>query len=301
MKKNKLWVALSTVGLLAAWPARVLAWGPERATYTNESPAPRATFNSIEDNAAVGDEREFVRIREKGVGNYTANTDDSGFLVEPGKTYEVYIYYHNDAASNTNETGKGVAVGVKMNTHFTYKVTPEEKGYVNAKITAVNTEPLAVWDELKLIANEDVTLNFVENSAIIHNDWKTNGMILVPENLFSDDGAYLGVNSLNGVVFGCAEYSGYVTYEIAAEEKETPVTPDDPEEKTCITNPEMEGCQEMPDTGPVEIVMAIIIVLGIGGGGYYLYRTKKALKQTTEITMGGGTMDGDTGEGSSQN
>ncbi len=302
MKKNKLWVALSTVGLLASWPAQVLAWGPERTTYTNESPAPSATFNSITNNAAVGDEREFVRIREKGVGNYTANTDDSGFLVEPGKTYEVYIYYHNDAASNTNETGKGVATGVKMNTHFTYKVTPEEKGYVNAKITAADTEPLAVWDELKLIANEDVTLNFVENSAIIHNDWKTNGMILVPENFFSDDGVYLGVNSLNGVVFGCAEYSGYVTYEIAAEEKETPVIPDDPEpEKTCITNPEMEGCQEMPDTGPVEIVMAIIIVLGIGGGGYYLYRTKKALKQTTEITMGSGTMDGDTGEGSSQN
>lgn len=49
-------------------------------------------------------------------------------------------------------------------------------------------------------------------------------------------------------------------------------------QKTCATNPEMEGCQELPNTGPVEIIMAIVIIIGIGGGGYYLYRTQKTLK-----------------------
>ena len=48
--------------------------------------------------------------------------------------------------------------------------------------------------------------------------------------------------------------------------------------KTCKTNPEMEGCQELPSTGPLEIVMATIIVVGIAGGGYYFYRTRKTLK-----------------------
>lgn len=299
MKITKLAVGIAT--LMAMAPINVLAWGPERTTYTNESPAPRATFNSITNNAAVGDEREFVRIREKGVGNYTANTDGSGYIVEPGKTYEVYIYYHNDAASNTNETGKGVATGVKMNTHFTYNVTPEESGYVNAKIAAADTEPLAVWDELKLIANEKVTLNFVENSATIHNDWKTNGMILVPENLFSDDGVYLGVNSLNGVVFGCAEYSGYVTYEIKADDRIEPVVPDNPKtpEKTCVTNPEMEGCRELPNTGPLEIVLAAIIVLGIGAGIFYLIRSRRALKKIEDKTTGKNNDESD--DGASQN
>ena len=59
-----------------------------------------------------------------------------------------------------------------------------------------------------------------------------------------------------------------------------------PECKTCATNPEMEGCQELPNTGPLEIVMAAVIIIGIGGGGYYLYKTKKTLK-TVEGDLSG--------------
>ena len=58
------------------------------------------------------------------------------------------------------------------------------------------------------------------------------------------------------------------------------------QEKNCKTNPEMEGCQELPSTGPLEIVMAVIVVLGIGGGGYYLYRTRRTLKATEKVASG---------------
>ena len=57
-------------------------------------------------------------------------------------------------------------------------------------------------------------------------------------------------------------------------------------EKNCKTNPEMEGCQELPTTGPLEIVIAIIIIAGLGGAGYYFYRTKKTLK-TVENSVSG--------------
>ena len=40
----------------------------------------------------------------------------------------------------------------------------------------------------------------------------------------------------------------------------------------------MEGCQELPNTGPLEIVLAILVIAGIGGAGYYFYRTKKTLR-----------------------
>lgn len=297
---------LTLTMLLALAPFKAQAWGPERATYTNEVPASRAVFNSITNNAAVGDEREFVRIREKNSGKkFTADTKDEGFLVEPGKTYEVYIYYHNDAASNTNETGAGVATDVKMNSHFTYKVTPEEPGYVNSKITADNTTPEAVWDELKLIAKEEVSLKYVANSAVIHNDWGVNGMILVADKFFSNEGALLGVDSLNGVVFGCAEFSGYVTYEIKADDKEVIIPPlencdinpemegcKDPEpepepEPTCKTNPDMEGCKEMPNTGPMEIILAAAILLGIGGGVFYLVHTRRTLAKVNDAIING--------------
>lgn len=287
---TKLAVGIAT--FVAMMPINALAWGPERATYTNESPAPKATFNSITNNAAVGDEREFVRIREKGVGNYTANADDSGFVVEPGKTYEVYIYYHNDAASNTNETGEGIASGVKINSHFSEELVANEKGYVNATIAAADTEPLAVWDELKIISEKDAKL--VASAATIHNSWKTDGMTL-GEGFFTDDGAYLGVNSLNGVVFGCAEYSGYVTYELEVKDKVVPAP-----EKTCATNPEMEGCQELPNTGPLEIVLAIVVVLGIGAGIFYLIRSRRTLKKAEDQSIG--KEEDDSGDdGASQN
>ena len=58
------------------------------------------------------------------------------------------------------------------------------------------------------------------------------------------------------------------------------------QQKTCATDPEMEGCKELPNTGPAEIVIAIVIILGIIGGGYYFYHTKKTLK-TVENDVSG--------------
>ncbi len=58
------------------------------------------------------------------------------------------------------------------------------------------------------------------------------------------------------------------------------------QKQNCKTNPELEGCQELPNTGPLEIVLAIIIVLGICGGGYYFYRTKKTLKNVKNDVSG---------------
>jgi hypothetical protein len=47
----------------------------------------------------------------------------------------------------------------------------------------------------------------------------------------------------------------------------------------------MEGCQtpeEIVSTGPLEITLAVVIVLGIAGGCFYLYHTKKTLKHVED-------------------
>ena len=56
-------------------------------------------------------------------------------------------------------------------------------------------------------------------------------------------------------------------------------------EPTCKTNPEMEGCEEMPDTGPFEIAMVSMIVCGITGGTIYLILAKRSLKKMTASVM----------------
>ena len=307
----------ATLLLASSFVGSASAWGPERTIYTNETPADYATFNSINNNAAVGDERNFVRVGE--VGSSAPYTDE--IEIVPGKEYEVYIYYHNNAGTDTNSTGYGMATNTRVSSGYPTTLNSGDRGMVSGIITWSYVNPAddsvnegKVWDEAYLTTKTDgVTLKFKASSAVIHNSGAANGSIL-PTALFSEEGTPIGFNKLEGTVPGCAEYSGHITYTLVAEKNEDCTTnpdlpeckdcttnPDLPEcqkpdcttnpeapecQKTCATNPEMEGCQEIPSTGPLEIVLAIIIIAGIGGGGYYFYRTRKALKKVEDNVKG---------------
>ena len=102
---------LSALTLAVLVPvASTSAWGPDRPTYKMKTPPDHPTFNSITDNNVIGDERDFVRVTEVGGNGKYVNE----LKITPGKTYEVYIFYHNNAASNVNASGKGVADKVKL-------------------------------------------------------------------------------------------------------------------------------------------------------------------------------------------
>lgn len=411
------------------------AWGPERQTYTNEHPASYATFNSITDNVAVGDERNFVRVRE--IGTEKPYSDE--VEVTPGKEYEVYIYYHNNAASNTNSTGFGMATNSRVATSFPATLNAGSRGTINGVLTWSYVTPEApntpkdgkVWDEAYLTSKTDgISMKYKPNSAVIHNGGSANGTIL-PTALFTEKGTPIGYNKLAGTIPGCAEYSGYITYILVAnktdaslekkvslngenweenitaqlgqnvsymatftntgsttltgivisdsssdklslvpgsikvydaanpngkaiediiattgyavgdlapgasirvtyqlkvaddadcganlkntisvkynsgEEKTDganvtvegdcePIPPEDcstnPDlpgcKEDCTTNPNLPECQRIPDTGPVEIILAIIIILGLGGAGYYYYRTQKKVKSVESKVSG---------------
>lgn len=187
-------------------------WGPERPTYTMNSPAKYAVFNSITDNAAVGDERDFVRIVEKNTGG----TYSSDIILEAGKEYEVFIYFHNDASSTFNDKEHnyvGVARDVRISSMFPTHLEADERGAIFGRISASNTVPKAIWDTAYITAQESLTLHYVSGSAKIYNRWRANGQVL-SMNLFSEKGTFIGLNELNGVVPGCDIYSGQVVYTI---------------------------------------------------------------------------------------
>lgn len=207
--------------------ASASAWGPERDIYTNENPADYAVFNSIVNNAAVGDERDFVRIGEAGSSDPYTNEIE----VVPGKEYEVYIYYHNDAASSTNATGYGIATQTRIATSYPATISKDSTGTVNAVLTwnYVDTNDQThdgrIWDEAYLKTSEDsVSLRFKPGSAIIHNAGAANGSTLGPSYLFSENGILIGYNELKGVMPGCAEFSGYITYTLIAEKTTATMT-----------------------------------------------------------------------------
>lgn len=264
------------------------AWGPERETYTNQNPADHAVFNSITNNAAVGDERDFVRIEEKNSGR----TYSSEIVLEPGKQYEVYIYYHNDASETFNDAAHnfvGVARNVRLSSSFPHKLEKNERQAVTGKITSTNTQPEAVWDEAYVTATEAMTLHYVTGSARIYNQWDANGSIL-STNLFTETGTFLGMDKLDGVIFGCEKFSGQVVYTIQTKAVETPSDPEpepeDPEPEPEEPKPTPETPEELPEAGPAEIVLAVIVVIAVVAGGVYWYKSSKEVKKATRRAKG---------------
>ncbi len=223
MKKHKNFLtAISAVAggvaLTFAATASTFAWGPERTTFTMEEPATYPVFNSITDNPTIGDERDFVRV-----GEIDSEVTDLGNTVEviPGKQYLVYIYFHNNASSTYNDSAhnnSGVALRTRLASSFSTVITPESQGTITGTITAENTTPTSVWDEAYMTTSTSkVLLSYVSGSAHIYNDWSANGSVL-SDSLFTEEGTLLGMNSLNGIIPGCEEYHGVVTYVLQAEE-----------------------------------------------------------------------------------
>ena len=264
-------------------------WGPERKTFTWNDPAPYAVFNSITDNPSIGDERNFVRIRD-----ITNNVYVDDMTLEDGKIYEVYIYYHNNA--DGHEVGKqaiGIADGVTMTSNFPSLVKAGEQATINAKITANDTDPLSVWDGVYVHADTNMTLTYVENSALIYNGGALNGQSIGPKYLFGE-GSLLGYNKFSGMIPGCNEYAGRVVYQLKAEKGDTPVppptpdpTPDPDPEPVPDPTPSSDTPSEMPNTGPAEVIAAVVIVIAIIAGGFYWYTTRKHLQKSTRVATAG--------------
>lgn len=410
MKKASLGIAAAFLALLPLAnisPASAVQevespWGPDRKTFTWDNPATYATFNSIIDNPQIGDERDFVRIRE--INDHGTYGDE--VTLEVGHTYEVYIYYHNNADGHEiGQTAIGIADGAAVQSSFPATVKKGEKATVAGKIFANDTDPLEVWDGAYMIASEDLYLRYVPGTAIIHNGGKLNGESIGPDYLFGD-GALLGYNKFSGILPGCNQYAGYITYNIFADAPKfeiqksivgdsttfkagdevtfkvryqntgtmdqlgvtirdtipagltyipgsailynnnltqgkavnddiiaetgmnigdyagstgwaevtykakinddqkcageltnsvTVITADG--EKTtevkitvegedCAPTPPPETPKEIVKTGPLEITMAVIVILGIGAGGFYLYRTRRTLKAVEGAVTG---------------
>ena len=219
-------LAIISVAGLNARPAAAEgedSWGPtDRETFTWQTPASYVTFNSITDNPTLGDERNFVRVREAGTGTY----GDSVSL-EVGKTYEVYIYVHNNASANLNSSGEGLAENVTLSTQLPEMIQDGQSGIVEATISATNANPTSVWDTAYFDNNTGKTiyLRYVHDSAVITNDGSASGSILDANSLFSENGAFLAYSSNYwGFIPGCNEYAGYVTYQVVADSPEFSAT-----------------------------------------------------------------------------
>lgn len=178
------------------------AWGPNRRTFTIEKPADYITFNSIT-NSPYGDERNFVRIKE--VGQPDSTYTDEIKLV-PGKEYEVYTFFHNNAAANLNL----VAKDTKLKVFIPNEIKAGQKVRIDSEISASNANPAKVYDEAYVSTDSDVALRYVPGSAVLNSLHVKN--VALPFDQMIKDGTLIGTYGRDGRVPGCNEFSGHVLY-----------------------------------------------------------------------------------------
>lgn len=208
-------VIVSFALTILAIPAAVLAYGPERPTFTRENPAPYVTFNSITNDQTYGDERNFYRVRDVATNN--PYRDDVNLA--PGKEYEALIYFHNNAHPSLNASGEGIAQNAYARAALPAVVKKgQSKVESNAFVGASNANPSVVHDYIQFENQTagDIALRYVAGTTKIFSKGAIDGQSLGDSALFSANGAPLGYDSLNGRVPGCDEFSGYITFRFVA-------------------------------------------------------------------------------------
>lgn len=187
-------------------------WGPDRKTFTEKNRPNYAVFNSIIDNKLIGDERNFVRIKDIKSKEYK-----NAILAEPNHVYEVIIYYHNNSSKYVCKKSIGIADGVMVTSNFPSIINCDEVLTINAQITSHDCNPPTIWGGCYILSKLKCKITYVEGTALIENKGKLNGQSIGPAYLFST-GSLLGFNKISGLLPGGYEYAGFIKYKLKVEE-----------------------------------------------------------------------------------
>jgi len=198
-------------------PTAVMAYGPTEGNggrkyfdYNDTKTYPNyPAFNSFKNNPVWGFEPDFMSIKESTSNTWAANDT---IKLQPGKTYDVVAYYHNNAPLNTHPTANA-----KMAIEFPELIKAGKDYIGNAVLTADNSTPKKVYTSLTFRTDSDVLLRYVQNSAETHyNDGSIKKLPNSGKNLFGD-GQLIGKN-YDGVVPGCDDHSGFIQFQIVADQ-----------------------------------------------------------------------------------
>lgn len=191
-------------------PAAVNAWGDSnhgRPSYTLDQIdagvlGDTITFNSIS-NGKIGDEKNFVGAKLSSDTGTTWHGNEIN--VAMNETYTIRIYVHNNSPKGTARIAKDVTASFSLPT----SVATEQNiiGYLSSS----NANPTLYWDEVKLVADQDFYIEYIDGSAKYTN--AVLGTVALPNEVITS-GATLGYDKLDGNIPGCYQYDGVVTIQV---------------------------------------------------------------------------------------
>lgn len=206
-------IGLAIVSAAIIVPAVAFAWGPDRPTYTMAHPADHVTFDSITDNPNYGDERQFMTVQDLTTGQTLTHQT----TLVAGHEYQFQIYIHNDAASNLNASGVGIAKNVTVRAALPASVNGSDTA--DAFVDASNASPLEIYASASLTSNSAVGLQYENGSAMLH----TNTQQVALSDSLITTGVKVGSPDIAANTWdGCLNYAGAVTFKVKA------ITPQQP-------------------------------------------------------------------------
>ena len=221
--------SVATIGLSMLGGGVANAWGPTRQTFTMQNPPDFVTFNSITDNPDVGDERNFLRVRDADEQYWQQGTTngwtDTISNMQAGHTYDVRMYVHNNGIE-----GLYLAQNVRAHVNLPTSANSWGKQYeVNGYLYSSNATPKEIWDNIVLKSDQDFHVKVV--SAKYYNNLNTEkqGGFDLTDDIYTakgeGTGALLGYNEMNGYINSCLPFSGYVLMKIQPVFATEPVEP----------------------------------------------------------------------------
>jgi hypothetical protein len=215
-------------------PATVYA--QDRQTFTWNKPANYVTFNSITDNPKVGDERNFLLVRD-----VNSSTFADQLNVQSGQEIVLQIYFDNNAGSNLNLKAQNTRVRVNL------QPSANKSATITAYIMANNANPKTVSDTSVLSSDRDFSLAYEKGSAQIWNNTLRGNKL--SDDINSQAGALIGYGKLDGIIQGGAQYSGYVTLKIKV-------------------GSVAAGSTNVPNSGPGNVIALIALATLLGAAAH---------------------------------
>lgn len=187
--------------------ADLYAWGPDRPTYTDTSFPPALVINATRDNANIGDERNFVAVREvrgsEGQGPWSDHLE-----VRPDGEYLVRAYARVDGPQH--EVAEDVRVSFNLPTCTGHQVA------VTGFLASSDLYPTRVWDSASFWARDNFNLAFVPDSAAYYGNASGPEGFDLPDSVVTADGALLG-NDKDGIMEPGYANAVYVTFKVRAQ------------------------------------------------------------------------------------
>ncbi len=241
-------------------------------------------INSVDGPVPLGNESNFVRIRQDISGIDTSNATNLPLQIgsltnscTPGSKFDVWTYIHNDAMSQYNYNGSGPAVAnnVKLNISAPGIGTNGQTFNFTSTVSADNAAA-TVSDTAFLICNntQQVKLTEVPNSVyytlnVASPTWYSlpdstvNGTTNIGNPIFPQPGQV-------GYQWGCYDYRLIVVYQLTVSSVPTtppPITPP--------TTPTPTPPSKLVNTGPGNIIGAFAGFTVAGTAGFMVYTRRK--------------------------